>query len=137
MRIKKIAPVTPANGNIKNSYGTSQTDTYSQSYLNNYIEDSGWNDLQLLNSVTSRGTNYTPQYRKIGKVVYIRGQVNIPSHNSGIIMATLPTGYRPSMEAKLFGVVTNNWIDTGGNLWVATDTTERTNQVLQCEFLVD
>ena len=35
MRIKKIAPVTPANGNIKNSYGTSQTDTYSQEYLNN------------------------------------------------------------------------------------------------------
>lgn len=34
MRIKKIAPVTPANGNIKNSYGTSQTDTYSQEYIN-------------------------------------------------------------------------------------------------------
>ena len=34
MRIKKIAPTTPANGNIKNSYGTSQTDTYSQEYIN-------------------------------------------------------------------------------------------------------
>ena len=35
MRIKKIAPTTPANGNIENSYGTSQTDTYSQEYINN------------------------------------------------------------------------------------------------------
>ena len=34
MRIKKIAPETPANGNIENSYGTSQTDTYSQEYIN-------------------------------------------------------------------------------------------------------
>lgn len=34
-QIKKIAPVTPANGNIKNNYGTSQTDTYSQEYINN------------------------------------------------------------------------------------------------------
>lgn len=33
-QIKKIAPVTPANGNIKNNYGTSQTDTYSQEYIN-------------------------------------------------------------------------------------------------------
>lgn len=33
-QIKKIAPVTPVNGNIKNTYGTSQTDTYAQEYIN-------------------------------------------------------------------------------------------------------
>lgn len=38
MRIKKIAPVTPANGNIENSYGTSQTDTYSQEYINGKLK---------------------------------------------------------------------------------------------------
>ena len=38
MRIKKIAPVTPANGNIRNSYGTSQTDTYSQEYINKFTD---------------------------------------------------------------------------------------------------
>ena len=36
MRIKKIAPVTPANGNISNQYGTSQTDTYSQEFQNEH-----------------------------------------------------------------------------------------------------
>lgn len=38
MRIRKIAPVTPANGNIKNSYGTSQTNTYSQEYINGKLK---------------------------------------------------------------------------------------------------
>jgi hypothetical protein len=35
MRIKKISPTTPANGNIENQYGTSQTNAYSQAYINN------------------------------------------------------------------------------------------------------
>ena len=34
MRIKKISPTTPANGNIENSYGTSQTNAYSEAYAN-------------------------------------------------------------------------------------------------------
>lgn len=35
MRIKKISPTTPANGNIENQYGTSQTNAYSEAYANN------------------------------------------------------------------------------------------------------
>lgn len=34
MRIKKISPTTPANGNIENQYGTSQTNAYSEEYVN-------------------------------------------------------------------------------------------------------
>ena len=34
MRIKKISPTTPANGNIENTYGTSQTNAYSEEYSN-------------------------------------------------------------------------------------------------------
>ena len=41
MRIRKVSPVTPANGNIENSYGTSQTDTYSQEFLNDKIVNVG------------------------------------------------------------------------------------------------
>lgn len=37
MRIKKISPITPANGNIENQYGTSQTNAYSEAYVNNAI----------------------------------------------------------------------------------------------------
>lgn len=38
MRIKKIAPVTPANGNIENTYETSQTNGYSQEYINKFTD---------------------------------------------------------------------------------------------------
>lgn len=34
-QIKKISPTTPANGNIENQYGTSQTNAYSEEYSNN------------------------------------------------------------------------------------------------------
>lgn len=37
MRIKKISPTTPANGNIENQYGTSQTNAYSEAYINSAI----------------------------------------------------------------------------------------------------
>jgi hypothetical protein len=37
MRIKKISPTTPANGNIENQYGTSQTNAYSEEYVNGQI----------------------------------------------------------------------------------------------------
>ena len=47
MRIKKIAPTTPANGNIENSYGTSQTDTYSQEYINGKINDQSSNIINV------------------------------------------------------------------------------------------
>ena len=68
MRIKKIAPVTPANGNIENSYGTSQTDTYSQEYLNEFIEDSGW-QTPTIGSDFNIGGSF--KYRKIGSIVFV------------------------------------------------------------------
>lgn len=53
MRIKKIAPVTPANGNIENSYGISQTDTYSQEYIN------GIKGYELYNNASGTSLNIT------------------------------------------------------------------------------
>lgn len=41
MRIKKISPTTPANGNIENQYGTSQTNAYSETYVNNTFATKG------------------------------------------------------------------------------------------------
>lgn len=39
MRIKKISPTTPANGNIENQYGTSQTNAYSEEYVNSKLSE--------------------------------------------------------------------------------------------------
>jgi len=41
MRIKKISPTTPANGNIENQYGTSQTNAYSEEYVNTTFATKG------------------------------------------------------------------------------------------------
>ena len=86
-------------------------------YRNISIIDTGWQDITLQNGVTARsGDAYKPQYRKIGNVVYIKGQVNIPSHNSTITMCELPSGYKPSYEAKmpLMLPYVHNWIDIDG-----------------------
>lgn len=53
MRIKKIAPVTPANGNIENSYGTSQENTYSQEYINGAINDQSSNIVRIKDDTTN------------------------------------------------------------------------------------
>lgn len=89
--------------------------TNDSGYLVN--SDSGWIDLTLLNGVTARDNTmtYKPQIRKINNVVYMKGQVNIPT-TGDIIMCVIPDGYRPSFEAKMGNVNTNNWIDTSGNV---------------------
>ena len=53
MRIKKIAPETPANGNIENTHGTSQTDTYSQEYINGAINDQSNNIVRIKDDTTN------------------------------------------------------------------------------------
>lgn len=60
MRIKKIAPVTPANGDIENSYGTSQENTYSQEYINGLQPYEVWNG-----SATSVSNLDLTQYKYI------------------------------------------------------------------------
>ncbi len=101
--------------------------------------DTGWKDLVLLNGVTQRsGDLYKPQYRKIGNVVYLKGQVTIPAHSQNIILGVLPIGYRPPYESKCFFIGFNNWIDTGGNIWIGDTSTEpRYYQSLETYFVIN
>ena len=63
------------------------------------LADSGWNDLTLNEGwqLTSYTTD-VPQFRKIGKLVMLRGLVNATSSAGGEI-TTLPVGYRPGRGA--------------------------------------
>lgn len=63
------------------------------------LADSGWIDLTLNSGwqLTSYATD-VPQYRKIGKLVILRGLVDATSSVNGDI-ATLPVGYRPGRGA--------------------------------------
>lgn len=58
-------------------------------------EDSGWKTLPLASGVSAYSDAQTPQYRKIGNTVYLRGAVGALSSEEKVI-GTLPTGYRPS-----------------------------------------
>lgn len=57
-------------------------------------DDSGWIDLPLLAGSINSG--FTPQYRKVGNEVRLRGRIMGLTGVSTI--ATLPTGYRPSQD---------------------------------------
>ena len=72
------------------------------------VEDSGWKDATLDSRFTQYDTNTeagplpAAQYRKIGKMVEIRGCLKPTSKISGgkaeLTMFTIPEGYRPSMR---------------------------------------
>jgi hypothetical protein len=63
-KIKKISPTTPANGNIENQYGTSQTNAYSEEYSNNTFATK---DVENYSTTETRiGTwDGKPLYRKV------------------------------------------------------------------------
>lgn len=57
--------------------------------------DSGWIDLPLASGISAYSSSQTPQYRKVGNTVYLRGAVKGIKQDKTII-GTLPTGYRPT-----------------------------------------
>lgn len=97
-------------------------DLYPQGYQFPPLLDTGW-------ITPSYGTNYgtsTLQYRKIGKITYIRGQANRSSGTptAGEVPFVLPVGYRPSANFIINGPGTSanygKWeIQAGGNVQIA------------------
>ena len=77
--------------------------------------------------------------KKIGNVVYIKGQVGIPAHSGAITIAEIPTGFRPSYELRFPELYqANNWYAPGDyKIHVSADTTARTNQGLTNVWIVD
>lgn len=84
--------------------------------LQSQIEDSGWKNLTLTSDFTLYNSSSQARYRKIGKVVEVQGTLKptsaIESTNAQITIATLPSGYRPSIESRIFicqGSGINRW----------------------------
>lgn len=58
------------------------------------MNDSGWVNLTLTSGAVSYGGTQTPQCRKVGNTVFVRGAVkNVLALG---VVATLPAGYRPT-----------------------------------------
>jgi hypothetical protein len=64
-------------------------------HANEYIEDSGWLPLELNTGwVSNQYETEVPMYRKIGKLVMLRGLVSCNT-DTDVTIATLPAGFRP------------------------------------------
>ena len=71
------------------------------------INDSGWIDLtNYLTEAFSVRNDYTPQFRKINNLVFLRGQIYLNSNKNGIQIAfqSLPKEIRPSMQKSASGI---------------------------------
>jgi len=101
--------------------------------------DSGWQDVTFESGYGNYGSPFPDvQYRKIGKVVYLKGLMDPATHGTAF---TLPEGYRPP-ERQAIDVINNNSqgrIDIYPTGAVSCD--NMTNQSswvsLQFSFLVD
>ena len=113
--------------------------------------DSTWQPLTISGTGFTAGST-TPQYRKIGSRVYIRGQIIVDMDNVEdvtTVFATLPEGYRPSaakyrLLAGEGDRMARLYVRTGGGINInyfkeyagATVTGSHWLQ-LDCEFLTD
>lgn len=86
--------------------------------LDGKMQDSGWEIGTLSSSFVAVDGNSanTPEYRKIGKTVYIRGKVSpraaLAGSASSVTIFSLPEGYRPSKAETLVcqGTGKSTWL---------------------------
>ena len=124
MRIKKIAPVTPANGILSNTYGASDKDGYTQEYINSKLESGNWtlidNDIY---------------YKKVGNVVtimrqarndsgsFIQDEIVLTGYAYTDLLTTIPSAIRPStrLAFPIFAHATDNSFITQAYGEIQTD----------------
>lgn len=103
------------------------------------MEDSGWVDLTLQGGATPRSSDFTykPQIRKIGKTVFLKGQVTVPAHSSALVIAVIPEDYIAGYEVPMKGFTADCWISSGGNVTVKVDNTRRDAQSLNNSWFIN
>lgn len=100
--------------------------------LEDLLGDTGWITLPLASGITAYNEANTPQYRKVGKLVFIRGTVKgITARNT--VIGTLPQGFRPT---KANPYVQNTSLGTG-NYATQTRLTVTTTGDVKIEAISD
>lgn len=100
--------------------------------LINAQEDTGWITLPLADGIQAYNAANTPQYRKIGNLVVIRGTVKgVTARNT--VIGTLPEGFRPN---KANPYVQNTSLGTG-NFATQTRITLTTTGDIKLEAISD
>lgn len=99
----------PSIPQVKTSQTTSDTATYSCTYVNNKLSDTGWVDLSsYVNTSYFRvRSGFPPKVRKIGNVVYMTGFIYCTTAvgtNVAKILNAIPSQFRPTAEMVGAGV---------------------------------
>lgn len=110
----------------------------------NGLSDTGWLNLPLEAGISVGSIVKKAQYRKIGKIVYLRGDVQGVT-GAGTLIGTLPSGYRPSTHHYFFGEASGKryvrfYIFSNGTInleWVSDDNYDLTWFAIDTSFLVD
>jgi hypothetical protein len=105
------------------SPGTSTTQIANTAFVEGAVNPS-WSNFTFQNSFTNFGTPFgNCQFTKIKGIVYLKGVATRATSgmSSGIIIATLPTGFRPSEviffpQDSRFNTTARIIIDSSGNI---------------------
>lgn len=91
------------------------------------VEDTGWIDLELADGVRVGKLTGTPQCRRIGKHVYIRGSVGFTAQNTPLELCVLPKDFCPLNNMYKFTA-------TGGNTVARTYYTS--GGAIGCDWII-
>lgn len=121
-------------------------------YYSDIPVDSGWQNISRASGYNA-GSLGTPQYKKVGSQVFIRGSWSTSNNigSSSVTLGTLPSGFRPAYESRWIvpengtGYIGRISIDTNGaikldwfgNTFGSRDTTTFTNIVTNFNFWID
>ena len=119
MRIKKTSQYIEGGASLSNVYGKSDSNGYTQEYINGVIEEDSGTFTGTHSNIT-----YSGSWKKFGKVVSM--EINSDSNSlpvsSNVTFITLPENIRPFTEVVFtlnsYGTyLGTGWIDTGGNVY--------------------
>lgn len=101
--------------------------------------DTGWVDLTLQNGTTAKDNTmiYKPQVRRIGNIVYLKGQITIPSFSGIKTIAKIPSGFLPSYEVKFPLISVNAWIEANGEIKSVGESSAKSMQPLNTSWLLN
>lgn len=135
----------PSRTGINNAITSEIADHASTTAPASQHYDSGWQTLTLRAGFQT--SSETPQYRKIGVMVYLRGRI-APTSGSfstgGSPVADLPAGFRPTTAnevwATAFGInaiMGRFFIGSGGALTVDPASATADAVPISCSFIAD
>ena len=93
MRIRKTSETTPITGTVTNSYNTSTTDGYSCNYINEFINDTGSNYLQIGEKLIIWGVKTASAAASTGTDITITFPKRFANTNYSFVVTKSTIGY--------------------------------------------